>query len=355
MTRRLMRRGGNQQTTGRRRRRAWISRRTLMALTVLVAFGPALLGQRGQEGDLSDITGGGDTLPIMPSKERAGIERAVSRVLGLRISWARQLARGVPVIDVGGTGYPAGAPKQQGSAVQISLAKTAVLMATLTDEEARTFGLSHPIPLTIGGKAHAFPAPDAGNRVRANFACGRVHALVDYFAGGGTNGLEILTGKVQALATALKEEGVCTDEMDAAPAAAENRGSAGAGGGAVAGPGPASLPLRDSTGDDAEASGSIVLPAVIGAAGLVALVGIGTVMRLRRLRRPVAGTPQAIGPSSPAGLSCGRCGTPVPAAARYCPTCGTSQPARCANSACGRIVPASAAFCPFCGAAQRRG
>ena len=50
-----------------------------------------------------------------------------------------------------------------------------------------------------------------------------------------------------------------------------------------------------------------------------------------------------------AGTACPKCGTNVPAGAKFCPNCGEKMAAAAFCPNCGKQVPAGAKFCPYCG------
>ena len=81
--------------------------------------------------------------------------------------------------------------------------------------------------------------------------------------------------------------------------------------------------------------------------GMGAGMAMGQIMAntLGQQAAPAAQAPQA----APAGGFCASCGQPLPAGAKFCPSCGAKQNAGAVCPACGQAVDAGAKFCPSCG------
>jgi len=85
-----------------------------------------------------------------------------------------------------------------------------------------------------------------------------------------------------------------------------------------------------------------------GAAGIGVGLGAGAAMgQAMAGALSQAATPQAHSQAVPAGAPCAQCGNPVPAGAKFCPSCGTPVSKMCAN--CGAANSGTAKFCSDCG------
>ena len=86
-------------------------------------------------------------------------------------------------------------------------------------------------------------------------------------------------------------------------------------------------------------------------AGMGAGIGMGNMMM--QGMGGMGGAPAPIGQAQPQAAApakaCAKCGTAVPAGAKFCPGCGEKQASGSFCPECGAAVPAGAKFCPECG------